>query len=163
MTHHDDAELMLETLMDEHTPDRRLAVDRSHFDSVLDFIAATTPVEVARQVAADVRLTQLLTKRSRRINRLLRDIAESGTLPLDEFESFARYEVAIDGTERVALCAMTVRDWDAFASREQSAADRDHAKRLSSVAGAVWIAEQMLSHGAKSTRQLANRIARETA
>lgn len=135
------------TLLDRIRPDRYDPADHSWQVPVVDLVAADITIEEARQIAAARLVSNAEATATRRTNKLLREIAEGGTLPIDWLDSLD-WPLAIDDNERVALRAATVEDLRKFAARERRAASLDFTARNQSCEGALALADLIEDSGA---------------
>lgn len=148
-----DINTLVDSLLTERRPDR-YEVDGG--DAWLDEIAAEVENLIPQSEASAIAARQIVRRRegqkTKDTNRLLREIKNTGQLPLDWFETM-NWPLAVD-KERVALRAATPQDFDAFAIGERRRAANDFASRNETCEAAEWIAGVMKTTGAKYGRDL---------
>lgn len=153
MTDEPTAREMIPALLDRVRPDRYDPTDKTWMHEVIAQVAEEISVAEARRIAATKEVVTAEATATRRTNRLLRDIAQSGHWPLDWFDALS-WPLAVSDTERVALRATTTDDLIRFAERERLAADTDHQSRLLTVDGAQIVARLIEHQGVTFTRDL---------
>lgn len=135
------------TLLDRIRPDRYDPADHTWQAPVIAAVAGDITIEEARQIAAGRLVSNAEATATRRTNKLLRQIIETGALPLDWMDCLS-WPLAIDDNERVALRAANADDLRRFANRERRAAANDFAARNESCEGALRLADLMAECGA---------------
>lgn len=136
----------IQSLLDAHRPDRYDPADHDWRRPVVGLIAAEITVEEAKLVAAERLVSNAEATATKRTNRMLREIADSGNWPLDWLGAMD-WPLAVDDNLRVALRAATVDDLKHFAERERRAAANDFAARNAACEGALAVAEAMGQQG----------------
>lgn len=139
----------LDALMARHRPDRYRAGDLSWTAAVEQVVGDSFTWKQARQIAAEAQIKAREAQATRKANRLLRELSNTGVMPLDWLD-LARWPVAV-GAERICFEAMTAADFRQFATDERDAANRDHAARLDTCKGAEMLADQLDAAGPKTT------------
>lgn len=136
----------VDVLLNERRPDRYTpGVDDEWLDIVAQEVAELIPERDARAIAARLRVGRREGDKTRQTNKLLREIHQSGELPLDWMETMNLPLAA--GKERVALRACSPEDFEEFAIVERKNAGRDFAQRNATCEAAEWIAEHMRGNG----------------
>lgn len=143
----------VDELLAERRPDRYETVSG---DEWLDQIAAEVqdlvPIAQAQYRSARMVVGQREGNKTRRTNKLLREIYRSGQLPLDWLQTL-NLPLAV-GKERVAIRACVPKDFESFAVEERRTAARDFTVRHETCEAAEWIATQMVAAGISYGRQL---------
>lgn len=137
---------MIPALLDAARPDRYDPSDKSWQAGVIERVAFEIPTAEARQFLAERLVSSAEASATRRTNKLLREIGETGSWPLDWLETMA-WPLALDDSQRVALRAAHPDDFATFASRERRDAARDFTSRNAACEGAEFVAEYMLANG----------------
>jgi hypothetical protein len=140
-------------MLDKVRPDRYDPADHAWHDTVNKVIAAELTDEDARAIAARRLVRQVEGDSTKATNRLLREIHDTGQLPIGWLDA-AAWPLAVSDHERVALRAASVDDLEAFAARERRAAANDFATRNDSCEGALSLAALMSSKGCKVVSDL---------
>ena len=153
MTDEPTARDMIPSLLNRVRPDRYDPTDKEWMHSVIAQVAEEITADEARRIAATREVVVAEASATRRTNRLLRDIAQNGSWPLDWLDALA-WPLAVSDSERVALRATTAQDLTLFATRERTAADTDHHSRLLTVDGAEIVAGLLERQGVLFTRDL---------
>lgn len=146
---------------DEETDSLDVEVDEGTdwLDKIADEVADLVPDDEVRKLYARKMVGQQEGKATGRANRLLRRIHRTGQLVLGWFDVKDDPVAVITKTyqpgkrpkvleERVALRAMTPRDFRDFAEVERKRAADDFSARNETCNGAVWVADQMSAAGA---------------
>lgn len=137
---------MVDQLLAERRPDRyQPGVDDEWLHPVFDEIAAILPEPEVRALAAEQLVRRAEGQKTKQTNALLREIAESGQLPLGWLE--LQNLPMVVGKERVALRAATAKDFRDFAADERRRAATDFTTRNAACDAALWIADQMDATG----------------
>lgn len=139
---------MIPALLDRCRPDRYDPSDKGWQTPVIEQVAFEIPAAEARSIVATSMVAKAEGTATKRTNRLLREIAQTGGWPLDWFEAMA-WPLALDDHERVTLRAARPVDLDRFALRERKAAQVDFTSRNAACEGAAFIAAHL---GANSLR-----------
>lgn len=137
---------MIPALLDRCRPDRYDPADKTWQVPVIERVACEISMAEARQIAAGKLVSVAEATATKRTNRLLREIADCGSWPLDWFEAMA-WPLALDENERVSLRAAGSDDFTRFANRERRAASLDFTSRNATCEGALFIADYMAEHG----------------
>jgi hypothetical protein len=135
------------------------AEDSDWLDDIAAEVEDLVPDEELRKLYARKIVGQQEGKATTRANKLLRKIHRFGQLVLgwygvkDDPVAVVTRTVGPDGQskvreERVALRAMTARDFRDFATEERRRAANDFSARNDACAGAEWVADQMTVAGA---------------
>jgi hypothetical protein len=109
-------------------------------DEAVEWLALQTPVAKARLFYARTIVHRVEGEATKSTNRFLREVARTGAIPVDWFETLA-WPVAINRHDRVALRAITSSDLLQFEVVERRSADSEHASRLEACEGAHLLAE----------------------
>lgn len=136
----------IDRLLTERRPDRyEVEGGDEWLDTIADEVGPSISVAEARFIAARSQVRRREGEKLKATNRLLREIHESGEVPLDWLDT-AHLPVAV-GKERVALRAMRAEDFRTFAGDERRRAANDFTTRNESCAAAEWLADRMDATG----------------
>ncbi len=143
----------IDELLAERRPDRYQTVSGDDWlDQIAAEVKSMVPAAQAQYRSARMIVGQREGIKTRRTNKLLRDIFKSGELPLDWLQTLT-LPLAV-GKERVAIRACTPDDFERFAVEERRSAARDFSVRHETCEAAEWIAKQMVAAGIQSGQQL---------
>lgn len=143
----------IDELLAERRPDRyEVNGGDEWLDHIADEVAHLIPAGEAQFRTARQTVQNREAGKIQKTNKLLRDIYVSGQMPLDWLDTLS-LPVAV-GKERVALRAMTPKDFRHFASDERRAAASDFTTRNQTCEAAEWIADQMDGGGFAYGRDL---------
>ena len=137
----------IDRLLADRRPDRyEHGLSDGWLDDLADSeIAPILPEAQVRRFHARTLVRNREGSKTQRTNRLLRDIYESGQLPLDWLDTLD-WPLAV-GKERVALRAAGPDDFEQHAIEERRAAARDFSARNAAAEGSEWMAQQMRANG----------------
>lgn len=144
---------MLPTLLDQHRPDRYDPTDKAWQAPVVEALAAEIPVVEARRLAAERIVSTTEATATKRTNRMMREIFETGQWPADWLDSLD-WPLAVGEHERVAVRAATPTDLRRFAERERRAAANDFASRNAACEGALAVVERLEGAGVETVGEL---------
>lgn len=140
-------------MLAERRPDR-YEVDGGDdwLDLIADELAEMISPSDGRSIAARQMVRRREGEKTKSANRLLREIYESGSVPLDWMDVLALPVVV--GKERVALRAATSEDFRLFATDERRRAATDFTTRNMTCEAAEWLANLMDAHGFRFGREI---------
>lgn len=121
---------------------------------VIAALADNIPAAVARQRTAEAIVRSIESKATRRTNTFMRDVLNTGALPLDWMDA-ASWPLSVD-KERVCLRALGANDLRVFANAEEDATHKDHSARVDCVKGARLLADLIEEHECLTVADLAN-------
>ena len=134
-------------------PDRYVAgSSRDWAAEVVAEVARDIDQFEARRMAAEQIVAQVEGAATRAANLLMRQIHNTGALPLDWWDR-ARWPLSV-GDDRVCFEALTPEDVNSFAIEEERAT-ADYSARLDAVEGARLLSELLRKSGAHTVRDLA--------
>lgn len=143
----------IDELLAERRPDRYETVSGDEWlDQIAAEVAGLVPAAQAQYRSARMVVGQREGNKTRRTNKLLREIYRSGQLPLDWLQTL-NLPLAV-GKERVAIRACIAKDFENFAIEERRAAARDFSTRHETCEAAEWIAKEMVAAGISYGRDL---------
>lgn len=161
---------LVDRLLRENRPDRYSPEAADWLDAVSDMIPlGMIPENEVRRFAIRSVVGRREGVATRKANRLLREVGQSGQLVLDWWEQ-ANDPITVETrftdeagnartvNERVALRAATAADMWGLSQQERERADSDHKARLMACDGADFIAESMYRMGASSFAEWAEAI-----
>jgi hypothetical protein len=146
MDHFKEFYILVDELLAEQRPDRYEPTEAEWIDGVTDQVKHLIPASKAVYLAARAMVARREQTKMQQTNKLLRQIHESGQIPLDWLDT-SHLPLAVSKKERVALRACTPQDFEDFANRERRSAMKESAARHETCEAANWIADQMRGNG----------------
>ena len=156
----------IDTWLAEERPERYGADDKDWMDPVIDKAAVeitqyTSVTEAVRELARR-RVHQREGQATRRTNRVLRDIGQTGQLPLGWGEGGQWKEFLFDilrlpisvARERIRFGAATGEDWMAWELESARESDKRSAAEAASRDGARLLRDLMSAQGVRATEDL---------
>lgn len=151
------ASALTDLLLRENRPER-YEPDADWLVGVAQSVAVTLPEDESRLEWAKALVRKRESRATRRVNKLMRNFAESQQLGFDwwgyQYEPLAFTTVKVDDKgkqilvhQRVSLRAADSHDFSAFEKTEYSSAENDHKARLKTCDGARLISSLILSGG----------------
>lgn len=136
---------LIDSLLDQHRPDRYDVGDTSWREPVYSQIATRVTIGEARQIAASYLVDQREGQATKQANALLRSVGQTKQWPLDWMD-VGRRPIAV-GSARVRLDAARSEDFRQFEVEERRRAAADFMSRNQTCDGAQWLADEMDAHG----------------
>lgn len=133
-------------------PDRYDRGDLSWAEAIIELVAERLDGRSARIRTAEQIVRGSEKGATRRTNAFMRDVVDTGTLPLDWMDR-ASWPLSVAET-RVCLRALTSSDLRQFADIEESSAEKDYASRIAAVKGARQLADLLDEHRCPQVRDL---------
>lgn len=138
----------LVAILNKSRPDKTKNDDHTWWEPIILRYRDSIPIEDAQDEVMRRRIAALERKATRRTNKLMREINETGQYPLHLMDA-ENWPLSV-GDERVALRAVT--EWDlAISEREErESTTADFASRMSGVGGRAKLRNMLIESGSSN-------------